>query len=114
MPKSERLAFGFFFNVSDRKAMTLYFAALQLGQCKSNAHQIVITEISEKTLLKCRVAYAIDPAEIKSLDDETFEKICRIAVRQFVGKHAINNFLAGVLPLELSNHPWDGEVQLVC
>jgi hypothetical protein len=113
MTKSECFSFGFFFTGLGARASHLYFAAFQCRASCRHAHQVVISEVSDNFAGPRKVAYAIDPAQIVRLDEAELEKICRIAVSQFLGKLANDNFLAHVLPLELSASPWDGQVLTV-
>jgi hypothetical protein len=113
MNKADCFSFGFFFTGPGAGASHLYFAAFQCSASRRHAHQVIISEVSEDFAGPRKVAYAIDPAEIVALDQEELEKICRIAVNQFLGKLANDNFLAHVLPLELSGVPWDGQVLTV-
>jgi hypothetical protein len=113
MTKSECFSFGFFFTGLGAKSSHIYFAAFQCRASCRHAHQVVISEVSDNFAAPRKVAYAIDPDEVVQLDEEELEKICRIAVQQFLGKLANDNFLAYVLPLELSGAAWDGQVLTV-
>jgi len=113
MNKLEILKFGFFFSGSCQTYSALFFTAFQTGQTVSNAHQVVITEVSETSCPLRRVAFTIDPAAVKATNNASLETFCRVAVRQFLDAMASGPFLGAVLPLELSAPPWEGQVLLV-
>lgn len=108
--KTDILKFGFFFLSNGAKSSQLYFAGFQYGQTESNAHQIIIAEVLEASNPVRKVAYWVDPHTLASADTQELHKLCRTAVSQFLGKLPIDNYLAAVLPLEMSNSPWTGEV----
>jgi hypothetical protein len=104
------VSYGFLF-IDDRTVQQeLYFVGFQKGQTPSNADQVIIVDTSDSLWQNKKVAYAVDP--IKSEDNEAhvFERLCRVAVAQFLAKFAMDNFLARVLSLELTRTPWQGPV----
>jgi hypothetical protein len=104
------LKFGFFFLSNGARSSQLYFAGFQYGQTEANAHQIIIAEVLGAPDRVRKVAYCVDPHALASTDAQELDKLCRTAVSQFLGKLPIDNFHAAVLPLEMSNSPWAGEV----
>jgi hypothetical protein len=108
--KTDILKFGFFFLGSGARSSQLYFAGFQYGRTGSNAHQIIIAEVLETANRIRKVAYCVDPRALTRADTHELDKLCRTAVSQFLGKLPMDNFHAAVLPLEMSNSPWTGEV----
>lgn len=104
---------GFFFTASNAAESHLYFAGFQQRVSYELAHEIIIAEVEEYRQKSRQVAYVVDPGEIPSLDNEARENLCRIAVRQFLSKLAIDNFPPCVLRLELTLEPWGGQILTV-
>ncbi|WP_353405459.1 hypothetical protein [Duganella hordei] len=113
MEISAQRKLGFFFTASNAAESHLYFAGFQQRVSYELAHEIIIAEVEEYRQKSRQVAYVVDPGEIPSLDNETRENLCRIAVRQFLSKLAIDNFPPCVLRLELTLEPWGGQILTV-
>jgi len=113
MPKYDWLKFGFFFTSENTRSSLLYFACFQRGRSKHNAHQIIIAEVLEAQNEIRKIAYVVSPDIVTSHTDQDLEKLCRIAVTQFLNKLPSDNFLVKALPLDVSQKPWDGGVHAI-
>jgi hypothetical protein len=102
---------GFFFIATDDfKAPELYFVCLQNGCTAEQASQIVIAGTSNQGARFPKVAYIVSPSSLESTNEASLERLCRIAVAQFLSKLPMDNFLAQVLSLDLAVTPWCGEI----
>ncbi|MBA5690564.1 hypothetical protein H3H39_26360 [Duganella sp. LX47W] len=114
MTKTDVLVFGFFFFGSLKNSTTsLYFACFQRGCSQKNADQIVISDALDQHSQIGRVAYIVDPILAPGSEDLELEKLCRIAVAQFLGQGVFESRLPYPIPLAFSSEPWRGGIQLV-
>lgn len=101
--------FSFFFvTKNNRQGSELYFVCFQEAITSDKAHQIIIADSGSDHQRHRKVAYVLNPSTVEKLDEENLEKLCRIAVAQFLSKLPLDNFLAQVLPLDLPGRTWAG------
>lgn len=103
--------FSFFFITNKiLKGAELYFVCFQEAIAPDKAHQIIIADCKIDNVRHRKVAYILGASSVEKFDNANLEKLCRIAVDQFLSKLPLDNFLAQVLPLKLPGSNWSGQI----
>jgi hypothetical protein len=104
------LNFGFFFVLDRTESTQLYFTAFLQGLLESGSHRIVVAEVADYACETRKITYEVESAAIEMQGDGELERLCRVAVSQFIDGAIAIGCLPMVLPLQLAKLPWTGEV----
>ncbi len=80
---------------------------------QAETHLVVISKVDERKDRPYGVVFSIPPGTVGTLDDVEVERLCRVAVTQFLAHRVFGDCASTIIPLDMKNSAWDGPVQIV-
>lgn len=98
MPQLSVLPFGLFFRYMDSPASTLQLAACCRDRLQTETYLMAISKVDERKDRPHDVVYSMAPETVATLDDVEVDRLCRVAVIQFLGQQVLGDRSSTIVP----------------